>query len=164
MMIETRQFPGAALLLSLVVCGCSDEGDIDRKPVYPVTGKVMMHGVPLADAAVSFAPREGQPTAAGRTNAAGEFTLTTYEFGDGAAAGNYAVLVTKAIAAAAAGPDAGHVADATSSDPTGGHNAEAASGGEAVDMVPAKYGDFQETPLSATVTAAGENRFDLTVE
>jgi hypothetical protein len=153
----------------LIVCcplvlGCGSADDLARKPVYPVTGKVTLHGAPLSDAAVSFAPRSGQPTAAGRTNAAGEFTLTTYEFGDGAAAGDYAVLVTKAIASAASSPDAGHIAEATAATPAGGHSATAASGAEAVEMVPAKYGNMLDTPMNATVSAEGENRFEFKIE
>jgi hypothetical protein len=121
-----------------------------------------MHGTPLADAMVSFAPRSSQPTAVGRTNQTGEYTLTTYEPGDGAAAGDYAVVVSKVVAAPPVKSDAGHSADPFAAD-NSGHGANAAAP-ESVLMVPPQYSKADQTPLKATVSADGENRFDFEIQ
>lgn len=151
----------AALSASALMLGCGAGGDAPAVPVYPVTGKVILHGAPLADASVSFAPLAGQPTAVGRTNAQGEFTLSTYDYGDGAAAGEYAVVVSKAIAAKAAAEDE-HSADpyATAGEE---HDAGGQAEGDAVSVVPPQYGKSSETPLRETVKQ-GENRFEFKIE
>jgi hypothetical protein len=145
---------GACLLL----LGCGGPDTSGRQRVYPVTGKVTMSGGPLAGASVSFAPREGQPVAVGRTNDQGEYTLTTYDAGDGAAAGQFSVVISKSTAPAASGDDTGH-----SDDPyvevASSHSAGAKS--EAGGGVPEQYTRSDTTPLNATVSADGTNRFDF---
>jgi hypothetical protein len=152
-------FPVVVLGL-LAGCG-GEDGASERKTVYPVTGKITLHGSPLADAMVSFAPKTGQPTAVGRTNQAGEFTLTTYEPGDGAAPGDYAVVVIKVVPGASTGAEEQH-----SSDPyaevNSGHGAKSADTG--VAMVQPKYGNADETPLTATVKADGDNHLEFQVD
>lgn len=145
----------AACLLAL---GCGGGAD-GRKTVYPVTGKITMSGGPLIGASVSFAPREGQPVAVGRTNDQGEYTLTTYEASDGAAAGPFAVVVTKATATGAAA-EVAHSSDPYASGGGESHSAKEKSAG-AGGGVPQQYTSSQTTPLTATVTADGENRFDF---
>ena len=81
---------------SLVLAGCSGGDAAKHVAVFKVTGTVTFQGKPLAQAIVTFSPKEGQPVAFGTTNDKGEFTLTTYTAGDGAAAGSYGVLVSKA--------------------------------------------------------------------
>lgn len=122
-----------------------------------------MHGSPLSGAVVSFAPSDGQPTAVGRTDDNGKFQLTTYEFGDGAAAGPFRVVVSKAFAAdggAAAGGDGGDDHEAAE-EAASGHDADSsAAEGE---MVPAQYTRSADTPLSVEVKTSGENNFTLEI-
>src|SRR5262245_27756324 len=78
--------------LFLPACGKSA-----RQPVHPVRGQVLVEGRPAAQAIVTFHPpgtnaREFRPSA--QTDEQGNFTLTTYETGDGAPEGKYAVTVT----------------------------------------------------------------------
>jgi hypothetical protein len=58
------------------------------------TGVVELDGAPIPNAAVMFLPVKGGRPATGRTDAAGHFVLTTFEPGDGAAAGTYKVTIT----------------------------------------------------------------------
>ncbi len=94
-----------ATLLGLFVCATACErGNEPRLPVYPVKGCVTYEGKPLSGALVIFQPARDQAggsakpdpgrntqTATGRTNAQGEFALTSYLPEDGAAAGDYQV-------------------------------------------------------------------------
>jgi hypothetical protein len=68
-----------------------------RQPVHPVRGQVLVEGKPAAQAIVTFHPLGSstetlRPSA--QTNAEGYFSLTTYQTGDGAPEGKYAVTVT----------------------------------------------------------------------
>lgn len=150
------------VLFTLVVAGCfGDPSKEGRVEVYPVTGTVKVSGAAVADANVVFGGEEGQPAAIGRTNANGEFTLTTYDAGDGAAAGNYTVVVTKSAAPApSTDPEAQHAADPSGDNSpdhgAAGAGAETEGGGSLIPR--------PSTPLKATVVADGDNHFDLVIE
>ncbi len=81
--------------LSLVVCvvmvaglaGCGSDGI----GTAAVKGTVTYKGAPVDGATVMFAPTGSDgKTAAGTTDAQGNFTLATIEAGDGAMPGSYA--------------------------------------------------------------------------
>lgn len=79
----------------------TDEGGVllaNRRPTYPVRGKVFFDGCPVPNAQVVFhyfAPAEKTYQHAGDalTEADGSFVLSTYTAGDGAPVGQYAVTV-----------------------------------------------------------------------
>jgi hypothetical protein len=149
------------LLLAVVALftGCSDPAKEGRVDVYPVTGTIKYAGAPVADALVSFAPlAEGLPVATGRTNAQGEFTLTTYESGDGAAPGDYNVVVTK-VAAATPTPEPQHSADGSVDLSAFEHGAGGSGEEGGGSLIPEP-----STPLTATVEAGPDNHFDLVIE
>jgi hypothetical protein len=82
-----------ALAALLVAPGCGD----DKIKRYPVSGTVLVDGQPAEGALVFFCPVSPNPELdnlrpAGKTDASGEFNLTTIEEGDGAPAGQYKVL------------------------------------------------------------------------
>ncbi|MEW4490652.1 hypothetical protein AB1L42_21390 [Thalassoglobus sp. JC818] len=151
------------MMSALLMAGCGS-GDANQVPVYKVTGKVIMFGTPLSDASVSFSPKNEQPVATGRTDINGEFVLTTYEYGDGAAEGSYAVLVDKAGTVAGAndaGGDDEHSAD-VNFDP--GASGEHEDGETSKSLVPPAYNSSSDTPLSATVTTdESQNVFEFTI-
>jgi hypothetical protein len=68
-----------------------------RKPVYPVRGQVFVGGQPAAQAFVVLHPTDDDGPQAtrpyGHAGADGSFTLTTYDQGDGAPAGEYVVTI-----------------------------------------------------------------------
>lgn len=150
-----------AVIMAAFSNGCGNPEAEGRVDVYPATGTIKYQGSPVADALVSFSPdEEGQPVATGRTNAQGEFTLTTYESGDGAAPGSYTVIVTK-TAAAAVSEEPEHAADADAyaevDVATHGAQGGADSGGSLLPQ--------PSQPLTATVTTdPDKNHFDLVIE
>lgn len=81
-------------VLPLFSVGCGS-GET-RTPTYAVTGKLTDGSKPLANAQVVFHPVGGAsdaPKPRGKTDANGEFKLTTYDGDDGAPAGQYRVSV-----------------------------------------------------------------------
>lgn len=158
-----RGFACVVLLATCTLAGCGGDVDAGRQPVFPVTGTVTMHDAPLGGATIAFAPQEGQPTAVGKTDDQGRFQLTTYEYGDGAAAGSFRVVINKTIA----GPPPGKI-DAgdheASEEAAGSHDAAAAEGGAGTQMVPPQYTSSADTPFTVEVKASGENDFPLPIE
>lgn len=158
----------AAVILGLsVVAGCGG-GAEGGKPVFPVTGNVTMFGGALVDATIAFAPTvPGQPTAMGKTDKEGNFTLTTYEYGDGAAEGQYKVVISKLIttadpnASAGGGGEGEHEAQADSGD---SHAAAKKNAKGNQNMVPSDYTSSSTTKLTAEVKADGERVFSFNVE
>lgn len=78
----------------IAIAGCGGSGD--QLDTYSVTGVVTYNGSAVEGASIGFVPEEaGKPSAFGRTDSDGTYTLTTYEADDGAPAGAYTVTVTK---------------------------------------------------------------------
>ncbi len=91
-----KRFASLALaLISLVFVGCGN-GEY-RTPTHTVRGKLTDGSKPVAHAQVVFHPVGGGSAETlkprGKTDANGEFTLTTYDGNDGAPAGEYRVTV-----------------------------------------------------------------------
>lgn len=144
--------------------GCSGRGtDKWRQmmpPTYAVSGNVTFKGKPLAGATVVFHPREGisasRRAAAGLTDSAGRFTLTTLKPGDGAAAGSFLVTVEKTsptVAGASAPPIGESGAFPLGPDPS-----------FAKPLIPEKYFSPASSGLSAEVQPSGSNAFVFTLD
>ena len=90
--------------LVVLTAGC---GRSDRRPVYPSQGRVFYDGKPIPHALVVLHPLNSAEKEALRPHAKvgddGQFVLGTYEPGDGAPAGEYAVTVEWWLSAAKAG-------------------------------------------------------------
>jgi len=131
----------AVLLVAAVVfAGCSRRVDqwVEGRPsTFPASGVVLLDGFPVHDAVVAFDSREHNLTAVGRTDDKGVFGLKTFEPGDGAAAGDHLVKITK-LEVIGFGPEG---------EPLG-----------EVNRLPAVYGDGR-AGLEATVTPEGPNVF-----
>jgi hypothetical protein len=84
------------LAVAAALTGC-DVKHPDRLPVFPVEGQVQVNGQPLANAFVVLHPKGASDprllAARGQTDQNGKFQVTTYEAGDGAPVGEYAVTV-----------------------------------------------------------------------
>ena len=82
-------------LLSIAGVSCSQHSD--HKPVFPVTGQVLVNGKPAPHAFVVFHPVATSEADAVRPRAQakedGTFQVTTYGRDDGAPAGEYALTV-----------------------------------------------------------------------
>ena len=91
---KTRFISLAAFLLVFGACEPSEQ----KVPVFTVSGVVTENGKALENATVVFhatnvATNVPKPT--GKTNAQGEYQLTTYDTNDGAPAGDYIVTVER---------------------------------------------------------------------
>jgi hypothetical protein len=162
------RFPQAAILvIGFSLAGCKDggAGAEGRQPVFKVKGKITLSGGAVPNAMISFSPKGKQPVATGRTGTDGTYTLTTYDAGDGAAAGDYVVLVTKSLAApASSAPAAAH--NATGKGGPSGEAMHAAQGaaaaqGETGSALNEKYSRADQSDLKATVKSSGENVLDF---
>lgn len=152
-------------LFSLAVCGCG----APSLPTVPVTGTVKYQGNLVEGATVVFVDiKPNGKSAAGITDAQGNFTLETSLGGSGAKTakgalpGDYVVLVTKAAGPGEGqgGPDEQHPEvtgpQATQVDP----NAMAPVKDVKLAF-PAKYSDPTKTDLKYTVKQGEKNHFDL---
>ncbi len=157
--------PLLAAVTGLVVSlsGCS--GSSGSLKTVAVTGTVTLKGQPVEGAMVSFVPQSPDARAAfGSTNAAGRFSLTTLQPGDGALAGLYNVTIAKSSVPAPA-------AAAPKGDPTSFEAMNAArqeyekskTAGdkpkEPADLLPVKYKTASTSGLAADVKAGSTNDF-----
>ena len=159
------RFHSTALLatLSLIVCGCGGGAGASGLATDPVSGSVKYKGAAVADATVTFIPLTGtvpagskDPATAGRTavaktDAAGEFKLTTIKPNDGALPGDYKITVTKLEPTVPVTPSTDIAAPPPKVTPP-------------KSLLPAKYGNADATALKATVKKGGPNRVDLSLE
>jgi hypothetical protein len=88
----------SAAVLAAAALGLCSCGGPDRVEVSPVRGKVLFRGQPVPYAWVVFYPQGGSEEVqrmrpSGRAGPDGSFTLTSYDEGDGAPAGQYKVTV-----------------------------------------------------------------------
>jgi hypothetical protein len=92
--IMNRPLLAVLSVFALVFVGCGN-GE-NRTPTYAVSGKLTDGSKPVANAQVVFHPVGGAsdaPKPRGKTDANGEFKLTTFDGDDGAPAGKYRVSV-----------------------------------------------------------------------
>jgi hypothetical protein len=110
---------------------------------------------------VTFSPIDGQPVATAITDTQGEFKLTTYDSYDGAAEGNYEVLISKSAAptSSGGGPPAHDATGSSNTVSAPSHDAASGSGGDAqvIDPKWSRHGNG----LSAEVKSSGENTFEF---
>jgi hypothetical protein len=117
----------------------------------PVSGKVTLNGVALADATVSFQPvaapgsLEAGPGSYAKTNERGEYTLKTITGKPGAVVGKHQVR----ISALPPNADQGDLRPAPGAKPP-------------EDKVPARYNT--QTTLTFEVPAGGTNKADFALE
>ena len=152
-----RRSPLVILAGLVVAAGCKGSAT-DRPPTEEVSGTVTLGGDPVEGAIVTFVPavKDGE-SAVGMTDASGKYTLTTWEAGDGALAGDYAVKIVKFEAAAA--DQTGVVADEEGAYlPTDPNDT-----GQQTNLLPEKYSNPGTSGLTATV-AAGPNTIDFSLE
>jgi hypothetical protein len=140
-----------ALAIAIFVCvagGCGPKDTRVRR--VPASGIVLYKGEPVADADVVLESGGSTPAAAGKTDSAGRFRLTTFDTNDGAVPGEYKVTVRKVqvtLKAPAAATD-----DAVGPPP------------DEKWLLPAKYGHSESSGLTASVKENGENDFKFELQ
>ena len=151
-MLRAKGWACGLLLTTVALAGCGSGAPAGAKPTKPVKVTVTYKGAPVADAVVTFIYQGDTPVAAnGKTDAQGVAKMKTYVEGDGAVIGKHKVMIMKVETSG----DAPSV-DQNSPDykpPTGNEPPPVVK-----HLVPAKYGDFAKTDLTADVTT-GTNDF-----
>lgn len=109
----------------------------------PVTGRVLLDGKPVADAAVMFEPADGGVPARGSTRGDGGFTLSTFARDDGALVGRHRVSVSK------------FVTEGVAANEFGLETAPGQPGLQPKAALPARYADPKTSGLEATVESGG---------
>lgn len=89
------------LAVSVAVSFAGCQGQSSRPETFPVRGKVVYRGVPVAGANVAFLAPGAPAPAFATTNDVGEFQLNTFKPDDGAVPGVHVVTVRKYEAAEA---------------------------------------------------------------
>ena len=139
---------------TMMFVGCGES--VDRPPTFEVTGTVIYNDKPVEGASVSFWTEGAARAAQGITNAEGKFKLTTFDFNDGAVAGKHTVTIKKVEA----GQNNASNDEAMLNDPMAmAEMATNMGNGDSgpKSLIPAKYGDRNQTDLKAEVT---ENEAD----
>ncbi len=110
-----------------------------RPKTAPVSGLITLNGEPVAGASVVFAPRKKNGSAAaGTTDAAGMFKMTTFQAGDGVIPGGYSVAISKIVTID-----------------------EDAKTRQERHLLPPKYAEPSTSGLTVEVAAEGRNMFDI---
>lgn len=127
---------------------------------YAASGSVTYRGKPLEGATVVFHPLEGvaesRRAAAGVTDSAGRFVMTTLKPHDGVAAGEYQVSVEKTTAV---------VPGAVSTPPDEfGAFPLGANPSTAKPLISEKYFSPKTSGLFAEIKASGRNEFSFTLK
>lgn len=153
--LNSRWLSGAVCMVLLVGCSGATQ-DPNRPKTYPVKGTVTHKGQPVEGAMVTFMAQtpEGRG-ATGRTDASGQFLLTTFGGNDGAMAGDYKISVSKI-----------QVEGALSQEEAQKYQEKGKPLPPTVtkDLLPAKYKNAATSGLKTTVKADGDNtvKLDLT--
>ncbi|MDA0832489.1 MAG: carboxypeptidase-like regulatory domain-containing protein [Planctomycetota bacterium] len=130
------------LCLMGMICGCGES--VDAPEIFEVKGTVTLDSQPLANVKVSFVPVEKEGRGAfGKTDASGNYSLTTMKPNDGALPGEYKVLVL---------PDTADDGVA-GYDPTKDIDSKGTAG-EGTAKIPEAYRSLEKTTLKATVTTS----------
>lgn len=160
----------SSCLLSVLLMFSAGCGGESRPTTHPVTGTVASKGSPVAGATVSFSPTETDAetrAAMGITDAQGNYSLTTFESGDGAIPGSYKVRVVKHDQPAAP-PKVSERSEASVS-AEGEMPADyvlqesTAPTGPPKNLLPEKYASPSTTPLTFTVEAT-PNTYNIDLE
>ena len=135
-----------AFLMFVLSSGCSrqyeDKWSKRRPPSFPTTGIVTWNGEPATGALVTLQSLSHNLSASGRTDAKGEFALTTWRQGDGAVAGDHKVTIETIVVA--------------------GYTSE--GGLIEVNAMPPKYEKPETSGLTATISDKGKNVLSFAVE
>jgi hypothetical protein len=129
-----------AMMVSMVLIGCGG-GDPDQISAVPASGTVTYNGKPVETGTIGFIPKAGRPASGAIKD--GQFTLTTYESGDGATPGKHRVIVssTKLVPSKVAGADP-----------------------ETVYLIPAMYASPGESYIDVEIPPEGNSKIEIKIE
>ncbi len=148
--------PAYLAIVALLLVGCS--GSDGAVSVYEVSGTVSIGGGPVPRATVIFSPLDKQPVATAITDNKGVYRLTTYDSFDGAAAGKFDVLISKATVAKGSSPPVHDPTGKTSPAPV--HDAEKSKDLDDGITLDPKY-SVPGNGMTAEVKTSGSNVIDF---
>ena len=127
------------MVASVVLMGCG--GDSDFIKAVPASGTVTYNGKPIETGTIGFLPASGRP-ASGQIKD-GQFTLTTYDEGDGATPGKHRVVVssTKQVPSKVNGADP-----------------------ETVYLIPQMYSSPSESYIDVEIPPEGNRKIEIRIE
>ena len=129
---------GVCGIVLLAYMGCSD-----NLATYPVTGKVeFADGTPAMFGEIELQSLSHPINARGKINRSGEFSLTTYQDGDGAVGGEHKIVITQLIPPTPLGVQVNH---------------------DHGDSIHSKYFSYKTSGLTTTVEQK-KNKIVLVVE
>lgn len=140
-------------LFAVVCMGCGA-----GVKIAPVRGRITINGRPVTEGQITFYPVAGN-MAYGSIGADGEYRLTTFDNGDGALVGKHQVVI---LATKITGPPSPATLEEELRIGGGGGTLPADSGGLEW-IVPEKYSDRSQTPLTAEVKP-GSNTIDFSLD
>lgn len=151
-----NSWSGADFLLRvlIVVLPISLGAGCSKNRTSPVKGEVLLDGKPLAGASVQFISQADGRTATGETNQDGQFTMSTFEPGDGVLAGSYKVVISPPLGTA-------DPAQYTTTEDAMNAAAKAPPKKATGPAFPAKYSRADQTPLTQDVPVKGAVTFEL---
>lgn len=141
----------AGLFLMCLAAGCGGGGKLPK--TVTAQGIVLLDGLPVQDATVSFISETNSYHATGITNSEGKFTLSAFTQKSGAVPGDYKVEVNKTVVSG-------------NNLPTESESGAAASEGEnqALNIsfgLPPHYASFTTSQLVATIPETGTSDLKL---
>jgi len=145
------------LFFGWTVTGCAGGGSDGGPAVFPVTGSVKLNSQPVVGADIVFNLKDGSGSSFGRTDASGNYQLTTRRSNDGALPGDYLVSISKADEAPPA-DEATIPQDSPNYNPFVGKGV--ATRPKPKSGMPAQYGDAKTSGLTARVLEE-KNKIDF---
>lgn len=147
----------SSALLAPFLVGCGGGGgelQSLREPTFAASGVVTYKGEPVADATIGARSTGTKNIVAssGRTDSSGRFSLSTYQPGDGAIAGQHQFTVTKAVTE---GDDPSYF------DPSSPNYGKPAPKTTTKYLVPQKYSSFDTSGLTGEVKDSGTTDLKL---
>lgn len=147
-------------LSCLAASGCGQSELPPPEPVFPVSGVITYQGKPVVGADITFFNPERKRSAFGRTNADGEYQLTTFTMNDGAVAGKSLLSIVKMPPPAPATTEAPIESEAYVP-PAVGVPERASKKKKEDQLLPAQYASMDTSGLMAIVTEGQANEFDF---
>lgn len=141
-------------IVAVVLATTAGCGQQDANPATTVvSGVVKFKGKPLANATIVLSPVDSTlKTAAGKSDANGEFTLTTFTVGDGAIPGKYRIAVSATKEDNSLTQVSSQSASNELADEEASYTGEAASK-PPVSLIPKKYQNALQSGLTCEITS-----------
>ena len=152
----SRLLQSVSLVLLPVLIGCADKPTRDGPELVKVSGTITLDGEPVEGAHIRFSPEGGGPAAFAVSDRRGRYELRTFDPGDGAIPGKYAISAVKEVTEGGMEFDSPAAKEAYLKE----HGQEPPKR-KTVSILPEKYSGKDTSGLTAEITLASRNRFDL---